>query len=59
MPSVSEATNVELWRTNKLLKLGFSLYEATLLSDENVDWHEADKLISKGCEPSLAVRILV
>lgn len=50
--------DVLAWRTAKFLELGFLVTEAARLADLPVDWHEADALITDGCPPHLAARIL-
>lgn len=45
------------WRTEYLIRLGFALREAGFLAISQVDVHELERLITRGCPPETAVRI--
>jgi hypothetical protein len=45
------------WRTDRLLALGYSLRDAAYLALSDVDLHEIERLIGKGCSAETAVRI--
>ena len=45
------------WRTERLLALGYELTRAAYLAISEIDIHELDRLILKGCPPETAVRI--
>jgi hypothetical protein len=45
------------WRTERLVGLGYNLPEAASLVLSEVDVHELERLIGKGCPPTTAVRI--
>lgn len=45
------------WRTERLVGLGYDLPEAASLALSEVDLHELERLIGKGCPPATAVRI--
>ena len=47
------------WRCEQLARAGFPFGDAGLLAqDARYDLHELVDLVSRGCEPALAVRIL-
>jgi hypothetical protein len=45
------------WRTERLLALGYELREAAFLALAEVDIHELERLIGKGCPRRTAARI--
>jgi len=45
------------WRSERLLALGYERREASLLAVSQVDIHELERLIVKGCPPETAVQI--
>jgi hypothetical protein len=45
------------WRTDRLLALGYPLREAASLALSDVDVHELEHLIAKGCTTETAARI--
>ena len=45
------------WRTERLIALGYLLCEAAYLAISDVDVHELERLIGKGCPTETAVRI--
>jgi hypothetical protein len=48
---------VTRWRTERLVGLGYEPPEAASLAVSEVDVHELERLIGKGCPPATAVRI--
>lgn len=46
------------WRLERLLELGFPVRDAERLSQEAVDYREAQHLVEQGCPHELAARIL-
>jgi hypothetical protein len=54
---LDEELTVVLWRTERLVALGYELREAAVLAFSHLDIHELESLIAKGCPPSTAVRI--
>jgi len=57
-PEQSDAT-VESWRRERLAAAGFPLPDARRLArDPRYDLHALLDLVSRGCEPELAERIL-
>lgn len=54
-------TEVEIVRSHveeRFLELGFNVLQAEALADAGADWHEAERLIEKGCPHSTALDIL-
>lgn len=49
--------NVLNWRSERFRSLGYELGEAARLATSNVDLHELERLIAKGCPPNTAIRI--
>lgn len=50
---------VSSWRRDQLVRAGFALPDARrLAADQRYDLHALLDLVSHGCEPELAVRIL-
>jgi hypothetical protein len=45
------------WRMDRLLALGYPLREAASLALSDVDLHELEHLIAKGCPTATAARI--
>jgi hypothetical protein len=54
---LDEELTVMRWRTERLVELGYALGEAARLALSEVDVHELERLIAKGCPLDLAVRI--
>ena len=46
-----------LWRTERLVALGYELREGAVLAFSHLDVHELENLIAKGCPPAIAVQI--
>jgi hypothetical protein len=58
----AQATDEELilaWRLEQLSRAGFDAMLAAELALANVDLHDAIELVQRGCEPTLAGRILL
>jgi hypothetical protein len=56
----TETERVERWRAEVLERAGFDVDSAQeLASRPDVDLHRAIELIESGCEPDLALRILL
>jgi len=53
-----EADRVTAWRYEQFLKLGFDDEQAWTLAGSEADLHASRTLISVGCSPHLAMRIL-
>ena len=55
-----EATEVIRWRLSQLTSSGYPLEQAVALATRlDVDLHQASDLVSRGCPPELALRILL
>jgi hypothetical protein len=56
----TEQERVERWRSDELLRAGFDPASASELAVRlDVDLHEARALVSRGCPPELALKILL
>ena len=55
--SLDDDLTVLRWRTERLVALGYDLREATFLAISQIDVHELERLIGRGCPPEIAVRI--
>jgi hypothetical protein len=55
--SLDDDVTVLCWRTERLIALGYELREAACLAISDVDVHELERLIGKGCPTETAVRI--
>jgi hypothetical protein len=55
--SLDDGLTALCWRTERLLALGYELREAAYLAISDVDVHELERLIGKGCPAETAVRI--
>ena len=55
----AEASSVQQWRLQELVRAGYPPYEALLLSRTDVDLHDATRLVRRGCPPRTAVRIVL
>lgn len=57
---VTDAERVEAWRLKELLDAGYAQHRAELLAvRDDVDLHEAIKLLENGCPEPVALRILL
>jgi hypothetical protein len=54
---IDDELMVVRWRTERLVALGYDPHDARLLAISQVDVHELERLIGKGCPPATAVRI--
>jgi hypothetical protein len=55
-----ELERIESWRMDALARAGYTPADAAqLASRHDVDLHRAVELLEKGCEPALALRILL
>lgn len=52
-----EELTVMRWRTERLLALGYEFRRAASLATSEVDIHELERLIRRGCPRETAVRI--
>jgi hypothetical protein len=51
---------VVCWRTEQLVRAGFSRLDAVILAKRShVDLHKAVELLERGCPPPIAVEILL
>ncbi len=56
----SEHERIERWRTEELERAGYGQEAAAALaSRHDVDLHLAVELVERGCDPELALRILL
>jgi hypothetical protein len=55
--SLDDDLVVLCWRTERLIALGYELRDAAYLAISDVDVHELERLIGKGCPTETAVRI--
>ena len=56
----TEQERIERWRAHELERAGFEASAAALLAARNdVDLHYAIDLLRNGCEPELALQILL
>lgn len=57
---LDEASRVECWRLNELIRAGYRVEDAEQLArDVGVDLHYAIALVEAGCPAALAARILL
>ena len=60
LPEETELERIQAWRTEELMRCGYSYKTAARLAErQDVDLHLAIALVERGCEPDLAVRILL
>jgi hypothetical protein len=53
-----EIERIQAWRTEMLQQLGLSHADAVTLAFCDIDWHEAEQLVAKGCPPDLVFDLL-
>jgi hypothetical protein len=53
-----EAVAVELHQIRQFGRLGFSRDDALRAINQRIDWHDVERLLSRGCSPELALAIL-
>ena len=51
-------SEVETYKIAQYERLGFSFEDALMAIDQKIDWHDAERLLSRGCSPELALAIL-
>mgnify|MGYP000011746626 CR=1 FL=1 len=47
------------WEEEQLRALGFNEFQARALSAAGISWHDAERLIRRGCPPELALDLLL
>ncbi len=56
----TEQERIQRWRADELERVGFEPAAASMLAARNdVDLHHAIDLVRSGCDPELALRILL
>jgi hypothetical protein len=56
----TEAVEVLRWRFDVLIKVGFEIEEAAVIAaNVEIDLHEAEALMRRGCPSETALRILM
>lgn len=55
----TEYEKVHLFLLNQFLRMGFSGLDSEVMADNDVDWHQVERLLSRGCTHDLVVRILL
>jgi hypothetical protein len=53
-----EAVRVFHWRVRRFLDLGFTLRQARTLAGGEAEWHNAEKLLGRGCSRETAFDLL-
>jgi hypothetical protein len=53
-----EAMKVEMYKLGQYDRLGFSFEDALEAVEKGIDWHDAERLLRRGCSPELALAIL-
>lgn len=56
--NVDDREWMQRWQLERFRELGCTPDEALVLLLADIDWHDVDRLVRKGCEMRLAVRIL-
>lgn len=54
--STDEELSIHAWRAGQLRRLGLSGIVALAFA-RDVDWHEVEALVARGCPPQLALEI--
>ena len=54
----AEDLAVERYQISQFERLGLSRYDALLAIDQKIDWHDMERLLSRGCSLELALAIL-
>jgi hypothetical protein len=54
----AEVEQIELWRVDRFVRLGFNGEQVAALLEASVDAHEAERLVVAGCPHELVVSIL-
>ena len=56
----TEAVEMLRWRFDVLLRIGFDIEQAAVIAaNVEIDLHDAEHLMRRGCPPELALRILM
>jgi hypothetical protein len=56
----TEQMQIELWRAEELERAGYSHRAAgRLAARQDIDLHQAVRLLERGCSPELALKILL
>lgn len=56
----TEQERIERWRAEELERAGFEPAAAVLLARRlDIDLHDAISLLARGCDPELALKILI
>ena len=58
-PQHDERAKVQGWRLHVLVEAGYPIDLAEQLAESEADLHEAVQLVDSGCQPDVAVRILL
>jgi hypothetical protein len=58
-PDGGESSKVESWRIHVLMEAGYPLPLAERLAGSDADLHRAVELVGQGCDPRIAVEILI
>lgn len=58
LDQVSDDDRVYVWRADRLIELGLPLHDAVELAATRIDWHDAERLVRRGCPPHTVARIL-
>ena len=58
-PDGGEGSKVESWRLHVLMEAGYPLPLAERLAGSEADLHRAVELVGQGCDPQIAVEILI
>lgn len=59
-PDAPEVMRIQAWRMEMLIQLGFTPDDAHYLSlCRDLDWHEAARLVEKGCPNELVLELLM
>ena len=54
----AEEVAVERYQIRQYERLGFSRDDALMAIDQKIDWHDVERLLSRGCSPEWALAIL-
>lgn len=54
----NEEANVQAWRLQQFMQMGFPPEEAQQLAAGKMDWHQIQQMVNQGANPQDAVRIL-
>jgi hypothetical protein len=49
---------VESYKITQYERLGFSLDDSLTAIERGIDWHDVERLLTRGCAPELALAIL-